>query len=63
MKHALNESTRKPVEPKTSELDDRIRLRAYELYEQRGRRDGSELEDWVRAENEVLGSNDIARAS
>ncbi len=31
-----------------------IRQRAYELYEQRGRCDGRALEDWVRAESEVL---------
>jgi Protein of unknown function (DUF2934) len=63
MKYAVNESTRKPVEPKSPELDDKIRRRAYELYEQRGRTDGSELEDWVRAEIEVLGPNDITRAA
>ena len=34
MKHAVNEATRKP---KTPELDDKIRRRAYELYEERGR--------------------------
>ena len=32
----------------------RIRLRAYELYEQRGRHEGRALEDWLRAEREVL---------
>jgi len=60
MKHAVNEATRKP---KTPELDDKIRRRAYEIYEQRGRTDGSELEDWVLAETEVLGSNDTAKAA
>jgi hypothetical protein len=35
------------------ELQERIRLRAYELYEQRGREDGHDLEDWLRAESEV----------
>ncbi len=29
------------------------RRRAYELYEQRGRENGHELEDWLRAEEEV----------
>jgi len=33
--------------------EDEIRRRAYELYEQRGREDGHELEDWFRAEEEV----------
>jgi hypothetical protein len=35
------------------ELQEQIRLRAYELYEQRGREDGRDLEDWLRAESEV----------
>ena len=39
------------TEPKT--VDDQIRLRAYELYEERGREDGHELEDWLRAEEEI----------
>jgi Protein of unknown function (DUF2934) len=63
MKHSVNESTRKPVEPKTPELDDKIRRRAYELYEERGRTDGSEVEDWIQAETEVLGSNDTVKAA
>ena len=35
-------------------LEESIRLRAYELYLERGRTDGSAEEDWLRAENEVL---------
>jgi hypothetical protein len=35
------------------ELEEQICLRAYELYEQRGREDGHDLEDWLRAESEV----------
>ena len=35
------------------ELEYQIRLRAYELYEKRGREDGHELEDWLRAEEEI----------
>jgi hypothetical protein len=30
-----------------------IRLRAYQLYEARGRKDGRELEDWFRAKEEI----------
>ena len=33
-------------------LQEQIRLRAYGLYEQRGR-DGHEVEDWLQAESEV----------
>jgi hypothetical protein len=35
------------------ELEQHIRLRAYELYEERGREDGHELADWYRAKEEV----------
>jgi hypothetical protein len=34
-------------------LEDQIRCRAYELYEQRGRTEGHELEDWLQAESEL----------
>jgi hypothetical protein len=34
-------------------LEDQIRRRAYELYEERGRENGHELEDWLRAEEEI----------
>ena len=34
-------------------LHDRIRVRAYELYESRGREDGKDQEDWLRAEQEI----------
>ncbi len=33
---------------------DRIRLRAEEIYRQRGNRPGSAMEDWLRAEREIL---------
>ncbi len=40
-------------EKPTRELEDQIRLRAYELYEQRGREHGHDVEDWLRAQDEV----------
>jgi len=33
-----------------------IEQRAYELYEQRGRQDGYDVEDWLKAEHELAGS-------
>lgn len=36
------------------DLEEQIRRRAYELYEERGRTPGFEREDWARAEHEVL---------
>ena len=35
------------------ELEYQIRLRAYQLYEARGRKDGHELDDWLRAKEEI----------
>jgi len=32
---------------------DAVRRRAYELYEERGRQEGYEAEDWLRAEREL----------
>jgi hypothetical protein len=36
------------------ELQARIRLRAYEIYQQHGRVDGYALDDWAQAEAEIL---------
>ncbi len=41
-----------PSQPE-KELEQQIRLRAYEIYEQRGMLDGAELDDWLQAETEV----------
>jgi len=52
---------RKTETPATSEMgsqelsEEIIRIRAYELFEQRGCRHGSDLDDWLQAEAEVLG--------
>ncbi len=34
-------------------LEQEIRRRAYALYEERGREDGHDLDDWLRAEVEI----------
>ncbi len=39
-----------------SNIEERIRRRAYELYEQRGRGDGFALDDWLQAETELHGA-------
>lgn len=41
-------------------LERKVRLRARQLYDERGQVKGSELEDWVRAESEVLKSSILA---
>lgn len=37
----------------SANLEEDIRHRAYELYVQRGRKDGHDLDDWLRAEEEI----------
>ena len=37
-------------------IEHQIQQRAYELYEQRGRADGHELDDWLQAEREIKGT-------
>ena len=46
--------------PETLPLEERIRRRAYELYVQRGNESGSELADWLQAEDEIRRANDDA---
>ena len=43
-----------------SMLEKKIRLRARQLYEERGQEDGHAVEDWVQAESEILKSSILA---
>ena len=43
-------------------VSEQIRRRAFELYETRGREDGHDLEDWLRAEEEIAGRGTRAAA-
>ena len=38
-----------------TDLEQRIRNRAYELYEARGREEGDAVDDWLRAEQQIWG--------
>ena len=38
---------------KAAQILEMIRLSAYQFYQERGGEDGHDVEDWVRAENEV----------
>jgi Protein of unknown function (DUF2934) len=50
-------------DPQELELEYQIRLRAYQLYEARGREYGHEVEDWLRAEEEIREKKVIAAAA
>jgi hypothetical protein len=42
-------------------LEEAIRVRAYQLYEERGRADGQALTDWLDAEAQINGSHESQR--
>ena len=42
------------------ELQERIRVRAYELYLQRGGKGGSPDQDWLRAKEEICGKQRVS---
>jgi hypothetical protein len=44
----------KSLEESREALQKRVRIRAYQLYEQRRREDGHDLDDWVQAETEEM---------
>jgi len=44
------------------DIEERIRQRAYQLYEQRGRVDGFAFDDWLQAEGETLGAHKQPKA-
>lgn len=52
----MAEEDREPVadERAIDPARERIASRAYELYEQRGRLDGFDTQDWLQAEQDVL---------
>jgi len=41
-------------------IERRVRSRAQQLYESRGRSQGQDLQDWFQAESEVLGNSIVA---
>lgn len=45
------------------DLNERIRLRAYELYEQRGGSDGHALDDWLQAQAELAADTALLAAA
>ena len=49
------DSTKKKIAERSADpsLEEMIRVRAYAIYEERGKQDGHEREDWLRAEAEL----------
>jgi hypothetical protein len=44
------------IELTENDIQENIRARAYQLFEQRGGEIGHDVEDWLRAEAEILGN-------
>ncbi len=55
--------TKRAAIPEPASGEEEIRQRAYELFEARGGEEGHELEDWLRAEEEIRGSKSNALAA
>lgn len=61
MRHKTSDvSIAKPNESSLELTEDIIRARAYHFYQERGCEDGHALEDWLRAEAEVVGKKSAA---
>lgn len=43
-------------------IEETIRNRAYELFEQRGYEHGHDLDDWLQAKADILGTKRVGRA-
>ncbi len=43
-------------------LEERVKMRAYELYVLRGNESGSEMDDWLQAEDEIRDEEEQAAA-
>ena len=54
---------RKRVAAADAKIEEEIRQRAYALFEARGGQEGYELEDWLRAEEEITGDRADAIAA
>src|SRR5215472_12993065 len=52
--HPVTTAPPAPTEPQAPAWEDRIRARAYQLYEERAKLEGHALEDWLQAESELL---------
>ena len=60
----IEEPAAGPIEiPLDSPLEQQIRQRAFELYEQRGKADGLAEQDWLEAEAEILASGNVMKAA
>ena len=63
MRATSNVNRKAPVDGMDEAMREQIEKRAYEIYEARGAEPGHELEDWVRAESEMMQQTKLHRAA
>jgi len=63
MKRIELERSGQPPHNISPEIEDHIRRRAYEIYESRGLAGGSEIQDWLQAESEILEKKNTSKAA
>lgn len=47
-----------PARPTALVSEEAVRVRAYYIYEERGKREGNALDDWLKAQSQVAGSDE-----
>ncbi len=63
MRHkTASDSNAKHDDRSLNPTEELIRVRAYQLYEERGCEKGHDLDDWLRAESEIAGKKPAAQA-
>lgn len=60
MRNNIESATATPDEGSLELTEKIIRSRAYRFYEERGYENGHDLEDWLRAESEIIGKKPVA---
>ena len=60
-KKARKDETTDQAEPNYEPTFEQIQVRAYEIYIQRGRTDGPDLDDWLQAEKDLKTSSQNGR--
>jgi DUF2934 family protein len=60
-KSASPDKVSSSIDPRT--IEEQIRARAYQLFEERGREEGHDWEDWFRAEEEIAARENRSAAA
>ena len=60
---ATQQEKQRSTNQENENLRQQVELRAYELYEARGRIDGHHEDDWYQAENEIRTQDDVHKAA